>query len=179
MCSSAVLKFFFFIYLVAEREICWNSWQAIRTEQVPSYYAWEWIWLGTHHWHPPCLGEKARAMEVLWFIILYHSGVDADSFQEGIDYYMYVTSNVISKCNYCYNCVVSVQILKVFCEEQCLFWRPSLIKKRYATRTFNTTTSWAILCIRKYSMECLCITGKEEREDIESGVAFVFKWIYV
>ena len=185
MCSSAVLNFFFFIYLVAEREICWNSWQASRTEQVPSYYAWEWIWLGTHHWHLPCHGEKARAMEVLWFIILYHSGVDADSFQEGIDYYVYVTSNVISRCNNynnyycCHNCVVSVQILKVFCGEQYLFWQPSLIKKRYATRTFNATTSWAILCIRKYSMECLCITGKEEREDIESGVAFVFNWIYV
>ena len=27
----------------------------------------------------------------------------------------------------------------------------------------------------KYSMECLCITGKEEKEDIKSGVAFVFK----
>lgn len=54
---------------------------------------------------------------------------------------MYVTSNVISRCNYCHNCVVSVQNLKVFCGEQCLFWRPSLIKKRYATRTFNTTTS--------------------------------------
>lgn len=179
LCVVVQFLNFFFIYLVAEREICWNSWQASRTEQVPSYYAWEWIWLGTHHWHLPCHGEKARAMEVLWFIILYHSGVDADSFQEGIDYYVYVTSNVISRCNCCHNCVVSVQNLKVFCGEQCLFWQPSLIKKRYATRIFNTTTSWAILCIRKYSMECLCITGKEEREDIKSGVAFVFKWIYV
>ena len=25
------------------------------------------------------------------------------------------------------------------------------------------------------NMECLCITGKEEKEDIKSGVAFVFK----